>query len=237
MEGACFLRISFLVTSFSLILGGNLVGLAAMSPAYAAESPVIMQVGSTGQQVKVLQEDLQSLGYFPQNEGLTQYFGPITSSAVSHFKETHHLGSSSNVTSQVLSLIEQSTKRTSLPPTSLSMKLVQKARTYLGYAYVWGGNQPSSGFDCSGFTQYVFSQFGKSLDRTSQAQAQEGTPVSKSNLQPGDLVFFATDGPLSHVGIYIGSGEFINSASTHVEIDDLTTGYWASVYETARRIL
>lgn len=231
------MRISLLITSLSLIIGGNLAGIAAVSPVYAAESPVIMQVGSTGQQVKVLQGDLQSLGYFPQDEGLTQYFGPITSNAVSNFKEAHHLGSTSAVTAQVLSLIEQSAKRAPVPPTSLATQLVQKARTYLGYAYTWGGNQPSSGFDCSGFTQYVFSQFGKSLNRVSQEQAQEGTAVSKNNLEPGDLVFFATDGPLSHVGIYIGNGNFINAASSHVEIDGLNTGYWASVYETARRIL
>ncbi len=231
------MRISLLITSLSMIIGSNLAGIAAMSPVYAAESPVILQVGSTGQQVKVLQEDLKSLGYFPQDEGITQYFGSITSSAVLHFKKSHHLGNTSAVTAQILSLIERSAKRAPVPPTSLSAQLVQKARTYLGYAYSWGGNQPSTGFDCSGFTQYVFSQFGKSLDRVSQDQAQEGTPISKGDLQPGDLVFFATDGPLSHVGIYIGGGNFINAASSRVEIDDLTTGYWASVYETARRIL
>jgi len=85
------------------------------------------------------------------------------------------------------------------------------ASNFLGIQYVWGGTSPS-GFDCSGFTQYVFAHFGVNLPRVSEAQQNVGTLVSRDNLQPGDLVFFGT--PAHHVGIYVGNGNMINAPHT-----------------------
>ncbi len=88
--------------------------------------------------------------------------------------------------------------------------IVSYAKKFLGTPYVWGGTTPS-GFDCSGFVQYVYKNCaGISLPRTSQAQINVGTPVSRSQLQPGDLVFPST----GHVGIYVGNGQMIHSPQT-----------------------
>ena len=122
---------------------------------------------------------------------------------------------------------------------SLGQQIIDYAKQYLGVPYVYGGNGPNS-FDCSGFTTYVYRHFGYTLNRTASGQLSNGTTVSKSELQAGDLVFFKDGGskPVSHVGIYIGGGEFIHaSTSTYeVKINDLTSGYYNNTYVTARRI-
>jgi peptidoglycan DL-endopeptidase CwlO len=107
------------------------------------------------------------------------------------------------------------------------------AMHYLGVPYVWGGASPS-GFDCSGFVMYVYGQMGVSLPHSSYAQYGYGSPVSMSQLQPGDLVFF--DG-LGHVGIYVGGGSFIHAPHTGdvVKISSLT-GWYASTFVGGRRL-
>ena len=89
--------------------------------------------------------------------------------------------------------------------------VIAEAKKYLGVPYKWGGSTPS-GFDCSGFTSYVYKKFGISLPRTSRAQQNVGTQVSLSNVQPGDLVFMGK--PAYHVGIYIGGGQYIHAPQT-----------------------
>jgi cell wall-associated NlpC family hydrolase len=111
------------------------------------------------------------------------------------------------------------------------------AESYIGTHYVWGGTTPNPGFDCSGFTQHVFHHLGINLRRTSQEQYLEGAPITESNLQPGDLVFFITyTYGASHVGIYIGSGRMVDSEVSGVIIDNITNSYWAPRYLGARRI-
>ncbi len=109
------------------------------------------------------------------------------------------------------------------------------AMQYLGIPYQWGGESPSTGFDCSGFTYYVFSRVGVSLPRTVSTQYGVGVGVSRSQLAPGDLVFF---NGLGHVGIYIGGNQFIHSPHTGdvVKISAMT-GYYSSTYVGARRVL
>ncbi len=107
------------------------------------------------------------------------------------------------------------------------------ATRYLGVPYVWGGASPS-GFDCSGLVSYVYAQLGISLPHYTVSQWNATIPISTSQLEPGDLVFF--DG-LGHVGIYIGSGQFIHAPHTGavVQIASLS-GYWESALVGARRV-
>ena len=123
---------------------------------------------------------------------------------------------------------------------SLGQQIVDYAKPYLGVPYVYGGNGPNS-FDCSGFTTYVYRHFGYTLNRTASGQLSNGVSVSKSELQPGDLVFFKDGGskPVSHVGVYIGGGQFIHASTNtySVQIDRLDTGYYAGVYVYGRHIL
>ena len=126
------------------------------------------------------------------------------------------------------------------PASSLGQQVVSYAKQFLGTPYVYGGNGPSS-FDCSGFTKYVYSHFGYTLNRTATGQLSNGSSVSKSQLQPGDLVFFnngRTSKPVSHVGIYIGGGQFIHASTNRyvVQIDNLASGYYAGVYVYGRHI-
>ncbi len=121
---------------------------------------------------------------------------------------------------------------------ALRQQIVDTARQYLGTPYLWGGSTPR-GFDCSGFTQYVFRQHGISIPRTTTTQCNVGTYVSQDELLPGDLVFLQNtyrDG-ISHVGIYIGNGQMIHAANAGVLISDLSGAYYVEHYATARRII
>lgn len=96
---------------------------------------------------------------------------------------------------------------------SVRIRLVNKAKEYLGGRYVWGGTSLGKGVDCSGYTQQIYKKFGYSIPRTSRSQASSGTKISSSQLKPGDLVFYGKGSYINHVAIYIGNGRIIHASN------------------------
>jgi len=119
----------------------------------------------------------------------------------------------------------------------LMNRLVRHSLGFVGVPYRWSGTT-SSGFDCSGFVWRMFSNFGIDIPRMADSQFKRGIPVSRSNLEPGDLVFFTTyTYGVSHVGIYIGNNKFVHSSSSRgVMVNDLDESYYAIRYVGARRL-
>lgn len=138
--------------------------------------------------------------------------------------------------------VEEPKEQTAPVASSKGEEIANFAKQYLGCKYVYGGSGPST-FDCSGFTMYVYKQFGISLSHSARAQSKNGNYVAKEDLQPGDLVFFkdyeTMDG-IGHCGIYLGEGNFIHASSGSgycVKISTLLSGSYKTRYETARRLI
>lgn len=178
---------------------------------------------SYGQAVTVI--DTSSYWYKIQFNGGTGYVG---SKYLSSSKP-----SSSNTTNN------SSTNNTPSYDSGSGSSIVSFAQSLLGRPYVYGASGPNS-FDCSGFTQYVYAHFGKSLPRSSSAQYASASKISKSSLQPGDLVFFSNSssgGSVGHVAIYMGNGMIIHAANskTGVCTTSLNSSYYSSHYIGAGR--
>ena len=133
-------------------------------------------------------------------------------------------------------------ERAAVKPTDYTpaQDLLLSAMSLIGVKYTWGGNTPESGLDCSGFIRYVFqNSMNMTLPRTAVEMAQTGKTIDKTELKPGDLVFFNTLGrTFSHVGIYLGDNRFIHSprAGRSVEVANMGQNYWTSRFTGARRI-
>ena len=118
-------------------------------------------------------------------------------------------------------------------------RMLRTASSQIGTPYRSGGCDPNTGFDCSGFTTWVFNRYGMHLPRSSREQYQMGTMVaSKNNLRKGDLVFFRSKRGINHVGIYLEDGKFIHSATygKNVTISHLEEDYWRTHYAGGRRV-
>jgi cell wall-associated NlpC family hydrolase len=138
-----------------------------------------------------------------------------------------------NTSTKHVQAMEASNKQVSR---SNSSGLVEHALSLQGVSYAFGGTS-RRGFDCSGYTQYVFKGSGISLPRTASEQFKVGSSVSRGQLQTGDLVFFHTYAPgASHVGIYIGGGRFVHASNSGVRTSNLSDSYYAGRYLGARRI-
>jgi peptidoglycan DL-endopeptidase CwlO len=130
------------------------------------------------------------------------------------------------------------------PPSAAAANVLRTADSYRGVKYVWGGNTPREGFDCSGFTKYVFAKHGITLPRTSREQVRAGRAVAPDfgALRPGDLMMFAQPGEaISHVAIYAGNGRIIHASSSNggVGYTDLNRGgdWFVAYFVAARRVL
>lgn len=173
---------------------------------------------------------------------ISNQFGYVSATYISdeRSEETTSRGNVSREETETTSLDTTSTT-TSVTSTGNGTAVVEYAKQYLGYRYVSGGSSPSTGFDCSGFTSYVYKNFGVTLSRTSRGQINNGVAVEKSNLQPGDIVVFNNDAntAIGHVGIYVGDGNFIHAAnpSDGVKITSLSSSYYLKRYVGARRVI
>ena len=173
--------------------------------------------------------------------------GYVSSKYISDTKtaETTSRSGSSIKAENITPMEEQEETQSQSQDTSTSgttgTEVVEYAKQYLGYKYVSGGASPSTGFDCSGFTSYVYNHFGITLNRSSKDQIKNGVAVDRSNLQPGDIVVFnnSANTAIGHVGIYIGGDNFIHAAnpSEGVRITSLSSSYYKIRYVGARRVI
>jgi cell wall-associated NlpC family hydrolase len=209
---------------FALLFSLAITVIALSNNASAADTTTntVLYQGMRSTNVTVLQSNLKTLGYF--NYGPTGYFGELTAKSVIAYQRANMLTADGIVGKMTQTEIKND-------------KMLQQAKQYIGVPYAWGGTSPS-GFDCSGFTQFVFGKAGVYIPRTSTLQYNTGYPISKDQLKSGDLVFFSTykPGP-SHVGIYIANNKFIAASSSQgVTITDMNNSYYQQRYIGARRI-
>ncbi|WP_370871617.1 C40 family peptidase [Pectinatus haikarae] len=203
---------------------------------FSVASADAFRAGDQGTQVAEIQGELANLGYDVAADG---DFGPATQEAVKEFQASAGISADGLVGPQTYqALMGRAMPQVSRGSNYYARRIIQTSLQYIGVPYVFGGTTPG-GFDCSGFTRYVFANAGISLPRTADAQYELGTPVAYDDLIPGDLVFFSTyTYGASHVGVYMGDGKFIDaSTSRGVTIDSLNSGYWSSTYIGARRVI
>jgi cell wall-associated NlpC family hydrolase len=199
-----------------------------------------LYVGSKGAEVLTLQKDLAVLGFYSGR--ITGTYGPVTLKSVIAYQASVHLPDHGYVGALTDAALHKSLAAraqavdvvASGSVSTTATSVIDLALKYQGAPYVWGGNSPATGFDCSGFVQWIFGQNGISLPRTTFEQWDVGTHVTMSQLQPGDLVFFTTLGVFcNHVGLYLGNGEFISDTEPGqgVLIQSLNTAYWADAFD------
>ena len=149
------------------------------------------------------------------------------------FYKVTYKGKTGYVSTSYIKMVQASTVSSS--SSSKVNTVVSKAHKLLGTHYRYGGTSPSTGFDCSGLTQYVYKSVGVALPRTTYQQVRKGKNISIKNLKAGDLVFFIGN---EHVGLYIGNNKFIQARKTGTVVQTTQlSGYWRSSFTAARRIL
>ena len=174
----------------------------SLQTAPSSGSTTLLRSGSRGSAVKQLQEQLILLGYL--NDRADGIFGRLTDAAVRQYQRRNGLTVDGIAGKITLGQVSAEAQRV--------QTVVNAAKAHLGLPYLYGGTSPSTGFDCSGLTQYAFRQAGITIPRVSYEQAAAGRAVPYSQLRVGDLVAFYS--PVSHVGIYVGNGQFIHSPRT-----------------------
>lgn len=203
------------------------------STSYAAGQ---FRIGDQGAEIAEIQGQLVLLGYDVMADG---DFGPATVEAVKEFQKSHGIKADGMIgPATYAALLGKEMPDISRGANYIARRIISSSMDYIGVPYLFGGTTPSA-FDCSGYVQYVFANAGISLPRTADVQYEVGTPVSTAELVAGDLVFFSTyTYGASHVGIYLGDGNFIHASSSRgVTIDSLSTAYYSSRYIGARRIV
>ena len=214
-----------------------LFSLFCLIPVVQAAPEEPMQVGDQGDEVLAVQEKLSQMGYVVGS--MDGVYGEVTAEAVRTLQKEKNLPVDGKISPELYkTLIGRDLPVSRGASTATVRRLISSSFQYVGVPYWFGGTTPR-GFDCSGFTRYVFSQVGINLPRMADGQYSVGRPVATEKLRPGDLVFFETyePGP-SHVGIYIGNSQFISATSSRgVVVADLFGYYWGERYIGARRVM
>jgi peptidoglycan hydrolase-like protein with peptidoglycan-binding domain len=231
--------------NYSGLYADGVVGPATSSVLYSSTAKsLVLNVGSRGEAVTTLQARLRDLGYTtPDN--VTGYYGAITKSAATAFQSANGLyadGVAGPATRVKLFSDNAVRKTAAAPPATQAASIADIALTQVGKPYVLGGNGPSS-YDCSGLAYYAMTNAGFSVSRLSASAYSGNTAWAKvtgtSSLQKGDLVFFHSDTSsyISHMGIYIGNGQFVHASSGQGKVMVSSFGsYWTGVYSFARRV-
>lgn len=195
-----------------------------------------LRMGDQGSEVAEIQGRLAMLGYDVVADG---DFGPATVDAIKDFQTINGMKADGLIgPATFMALMGRDMPEISRGSSYINRRVISHAMQYIGVPYVFGGTSPY-GFDCSGYVQYIFAHAGINLPRTADAQYEVGTPVSTTDLMPGDAVFFTTyTYGASHVGIYLGDGNFIHASSSRgVTISSLSSAYYSTHYIGARRMM
>ncbi|MCQ2372641.1 MAG: NlpC/P60 family protein [Phascolarctobacterium sp.] len=209
--------------------------LTAMMLSVSGVAGASFERGDDGQEVIDIQKRLAELNYTVSN--IDGNFGPETEKAVKQFQLDRGLESDGVIGPATYKIL----MNREIPPNrgaSIARRMIRVGYSVLGTPYVFGGTTPY-GFDCSGFVQYCARNAGLTLPRMADEQYYFGRKISMKQLRAGDLIFFTTyEAGASHVGIYIGNGNFIHAGcSTGVTVSSAFTGYWGARYYGACRIL
>lgn len=219
-----------------------------------ADSSNTLKAGITSQKVLEFKENLNKLGYI-EKTSISDVLDDATIVAVKNFQKEYGITEDGIVDEETQKIMEialvqdeiikngkPEDKESELSNRGAIRRMTTLASKYAGVRYVRGGESPK-GFDCSGLTQFVYDQMGLNIQRTTSDQFNQGKPVPKSDLQPGDLVFFRKSksnvSRIQHVGIYLGNNQFVHASSSKhkVVIADFNEYCGWSNYAGARRFI
>ncbi|HWR43228.1 C40 family peptidase [Sporomusa sp.] len=220
---------------FLLIIGSNSLVFAS-----GQDMPVLKQ-GEKSEAVYTLQAELKRLGFYQYS--VDGNFGLYTKASVIEFQQTVGIEADGIVGEGTWQAIRNYSGNTELSRGKSDRRIGQQiagfAQKYLGVPYVWGGSG-EGGFDCSGFIHYVYGRYNISLPRVADEQYDTGRRIPLSDIEPGDLVFYSTYAPgPSHVGIYVGNGQFIHASSGagEVTLTAMSKPYYQARFLGAFRVI